>query len=238
MKRSRLSSTIEKKSKKQLYLSVVGIVVILFLLIKFGVPALINFSLFLGGFHTSSTGTTNNQTNSSPVLPPTLNQTFTATNSATISVSGTGVAKESIELFVNSELVSTQNTKDDGTFNFSNVALTDGINSIKARAKQSNKESNFSDPIQITFSNKQPTLTVDSPSDGESFSGGNNTITVSGKTDPDDKVTVNGFWAIVDDKGVYSYNLRLQNGDNQIKVIATDNAGNITEKDLKVNYSQ
>jgi len=61
---------------------------------------------------------------------------------------------------------------------------------------------------------------------------------VHGKTDPNVKVTINDFWAIVDDSGNYSYNLSLKSGDNPIKIVATDDAGNNTEKDLKISYSE
>jgi outer membrane lipopolysaccharide assembly protein LptE/RlpB len=49
---------------------------------------------------------------------------------------------------------------------------------------------------------------------------------------------VNGFWAVVDDNNNFSYTLPLQSGDNQIKIVAIDQAGNKAEKDLKVNFSQ
>jgi bacillopeptidase F len=85
-------------------------------------------------------------------------------------------------------------------------------------------------------------LDVSSPSDGQGFNKNQvntgNTINVAGKTDQGVSVTVNGFWAVVDDNNNFSYTLPLQNGDNQIKIVAVDLAGNKTEKDLKVNFSQ
>ena len=63
------------------------------------------------------------------------------------------------------------------------------------------------------------------------------TVKVLGKTDPGVRVTVNGFWAVIDENNNFSYNLPLQNGENMIKIEAIDQAGNKTEKEIKVTYS-
>lgn len=237
--KSRLNKTLEKRTKKRLFLSIIGIIIILVVVVKFGIPALINFSLFLanGKDQELAKKVQNSQT---VLFPPTLNQSFTATNSATISVTGNAAPKQEIELFVNNSLFDTTKSKDDGSFSFDKVTITSGGNTIKAKAKADNKESDFSNSLSITYANKAPSLTVDSPSDGQTFSGGSQQdVTVKGKTDNSDiKVTVNGFWAIIDSNGNYSYSLHLQNGDNQIKVIAQDQAGNQTEKDLTVHFNQ
>lgn len=239
--KSRLNRTLEKKTKKNLYLSLVGIVVVLFLLIKFGIPALINFSLFLANGKDAQLAA-KFQNNQQILIPPILTQSFSATNSASITVSGSAQPKEKVELFVNNSLIDITDTKDDGTFSFSNVTLNSGNNSITAKAKANNKESAVSNILNISYANKAPSLTVDSPSDGQTFSGGSQQdIVVKGKTDTgngDIRVTVNGFWAIVDANGNYTYTLHLNGGDNHITVIAQDSAGNQTQKDLTVHFNQ
>ncbi len=234
---SRLSKAAERKTKKQLYLSLIGIVIVVFVLVKFGIPALVNFSLFLSNFHGQQSQSTTPATNQI-IAQPILTQDFTATNSATITVNGTAAAQEKVQLYVNDDLVDTISTKDDGTFSFKNITLTQQQNTLKARAKKDDKVSEFSDSLIISYIQKAPSLSVDSPSDGQSFSHDQSTVVVKGKTDPDIKVTVNDFWAIVDNNGNYSYSLHLQNGDNQIHVVATDPAGNKTEKQITVKYSQ
>ncbi len=91
--------------------------------------------------------------------------------------------------------------------------------------------------FSINYINKGPNLTVNSPTDNQTFSGGNKTTVVQGTTDTDAKVTVNGFWAIVDDQGNFSYTLPLQNGDNQVNIVATDTAGNTTTVQKSVTYN-
>lgn len=237
--KSRLNATLEKRTKKNLYLSLFGIIVVLFLLIKFGIPTLINFSLFLANSKDAQLAA-KSQTTQQILLPPVLAQSFTATNSATISVNGTAAAKQKVELFVNNSLTDITDTKDDGTFSFPKVTLNDGQNTIETKAKVDNKESDFSNVLSISYANKAPTVSIDAPSDGQTFSGSSQQdVVVRGKTNSSDiKVTVNGFWAIVDASGNYTYTLHLQGGGNQIKVVAQDAAGNQTEKDINVNFNQ
>ena len=235
---SRLSKTTERKTKKQLYVSLFGIAAVIFVLFKFGIPALTNLSLFLSNFSNSSSTPSNQTVTNAVINPPVLNQPFTATNSATISVSGQSLPKQTIQLFVNSAQVGSTTTNTDGTFNFSEVNLTQQQNTIQVKAEVQGKTSDFSDSWTVSLLQKAPSLTIDSPHDGDTFDSSHPTVTVSGKTDPNAKVTVNGFWAIVDASGNYSYTLSLQNGDNKITVVATDAAGNSATQSITVHHSQ
>ena len=108
---------------------------------------------------------------------------------------------------------------------------------LKAKAAKGDKESDFSNELVVTYRNIPPSLSVDSPTDGQKFEKDQSTARVSGKTDSGVKITVNGFWAVIDENNSFSYNLPLQNGDNTIKIEAVDQAGNKAEKEIKVTYS-
>jgi bacillopeptidase F len=231
---SRLSRNIEKKSEKRLILSIVGIIAVLFLLVRYGVPSLIGFSDFLANTKGSQDTTKSN----SIVGVPIFTTSFTATNSAAISLDGNAAPKEKINLYVNDNLTDSVDTKDDGTFSFKNVSLKLGNNDLKAKAIKNKDESEFSDTLSIQYKTSQPGLLIEEPSDGQNFPKETTSVNVKGKTDPGVKVTINDFWALDDQDGNYSYNLTLQSGDNQIKVVAVDDAGNKTEKDIKVTKSQ
>lgn len=233
---TRLSKRQEQKTKNRLILNIIGIGILLILFVKFGIPFLLNFSLFLSSLNSSSS--TQQSKGSSYVATPIIISSFTATNSAQIDLSGTAPAKTSVKLYSGDEFVDTVDASDKGTFTFSNVSLKDGQNTFKVKAKKDKNESDFSDPVVISYLSKPPSLTIDSPSDNQTFSKDDANITIKGKTDQDVKVTVNDFWAIVDDKGGYTYSIHLQGGDNQIKVDAVDSAGNKTEKTIKVTLSQ
>ena len=200
---------------------------------------LINFSLYLEKTR-SGKDTSANSTEQSFMAPPTLNQTVSATNSASISVNGYSMPNKTVKLYVNGDYYDSTMVKDDRTFVFKNVTLQEGENTIKAKTVDTgNNESAFSEDMVISFNNKAPTLDIDTPNDGQSFSKDDpNPVKVAGKTNSGERVTINGFWAIVDDEGKFSYMYRLQNGDNTIKIEASDDAGNKTTKEIKVKLNQ
>ncbi|MDP2637825.1 MAG: hypothetical protein Q8P26_02090 [Candidatus Levybacteria bacterium] len=234
MQRSRLSRRIERKTKKNLILSVLGIIILTFLMFKLGIPLLVNLSLFLSG----SKGGSQEQSasNNSFIAPPILNSSMQATSSANISISGIAAKNQTINLYINDDLINKTKTKETGEFLF-NEKITAGENVIKTKAIAGDKESDFSQPLIIVLKSAPPFLDIDSPTDGLSLNKDQNFTDVKGTTDADVKITVNGFWAITDDNGNYSYRLPLQNGENRISVVATDIAGNKTEKEVKISYS-
>ncbi|MEK7518167.1 MAG: hypothetical protein AAB583_06515 [Patescibacteria group bacterium] len=233
--RSRLSRKIDQQSKKNLFFSVIGIIIVLFILILFGIPLLVNFSLFIAGSNNSDEESKNNVTSFVPA--PILNSMPSATSSADVVISGFAFPKQSIELYINDSLIDKMLVDDKGTFSFKE-RINLGENIIKVKAKIDNKESGFSRPISITLRDKAPDLNIDSPSDGQSFSKDESIIDIRGTTDSDVKITVNGFWAITDGSGHFSYRLPLVSGENKIKIVAENQAGNKTEKELTVNSSQ
>ena len=235
-RRSRLTLKTEKRTRKTIILTTLGILIILILLFKFGVNLLVGFSVFLAGTK-SQTSTNSNSSGNAFIAAPVLNPLPSATNSAKIVISGKSQSDKTVNLYINNDLKDKIQTDKNGNFSFSQT-LSAGDNRIETKTEQNNKSSDFSNSFTVSFKNSAPSLTIDSPSDGQSFSKDQNSVNVTGKTDSSVSVTVNGFWAIINESNNYSYNLPLQNGDNQIKVIATDMAGNKTEKDLKVTYSQ
>lgn len=234
-------SRIQKKLQQQTLRNIFIIFALLVLLVVFffyyGLPWLINFTLLIGKNKESSLP--EHTDSNSYVAPPMINPLFSATNSAKMTVSGYSLGNYSVKLYINGRLAGKQSVSDDKSFVFKNVDLHEGNNDIKAKAiTPDGKESDYSKIITVLFENKAPSLSVDFPSDNQTFSNSDNPIKVAGKTDSGVKITVNDFWAIVDDDGKFSYILHLNNGDNHLKIVATDDAGNQTTKELKVTLNQ
>ena len=234
-RKSRLKKRLEKKTQKNLFLGIIGIAAILFILIRFGIPSLANFTLFLSGARENNKSIVNND--ASYIPPPILDSQFTATKSSELIINGRTPKKSKIHVFVNNEEQDVLDSQKNGTFSLK-VNLSEGSNTIKAKSEAAKKQSNFSNILSVVYIKSEPTLTISSPADGDSFSKDQNKVNVSGKTDPEVTVTINNLWAIIDDNNNFSYELPLKDGDNQIDIIATDQAGNKTEKIIKVKYSQ
>lgn len=204
--------------------------------IRFGPQLIAGAALMLP--NTQKTAETSNINKSSFVAPPVLDPLPQATNSAKTNVSGKTFSKQLVFLYVNNNRVDETSADENGNFLFEEVPLDKGENLILAKTKnKEDKESDFSDEQTIIVRTDKPELSIDSPTDGQSFSKADKTIIVKGKTNIGNKVTVNDFWAIVDDNGQYSYNLTLQDGENSVKIVSTDQAGNTEEKTIKVTYS-
>jgi hypothetical protein len=232
--KSRLKSHLQKQAYRNVLLAAFGIVLVIILLIIFGTNILVSFSLLIGRL----TGTEEvEQTTQSTtyIAPPTLDAPFEATSSATLSLSGFAQADQTIALFRNGKQIAKTSTKDNNSFTFRTVRLDEGENVFKTRVITTDqKHSEYSNEIKIALLNEPPELTVDAPQDGQVFKKDGRPVKVSGKTNPNVKVTVNDFWAIVDDEGNYSYLYTLKDGENELKIVATDNANNKTEKILKI----
>lgn len=218
-----------------MFLTIVGIIVILFLFFKFGIGVITQISGVSNMFNQNEPTPTPQQENRlrAPILDPVTE----ATNSAQIEITGKSSEKDlSIQLFVNDKLGDETKSDLDGKFRFENVVLDEGQNVIKARIKQDSETSNFSKEYTIFYQKSEPKLDVTSPVEDAKFIKENNEAPVQGKTDPENKITVNGFWAIVDNQGNFSYNLTLSPGENAIEVEVTDRAGNKVKKAFKVSY--
>ena len=89
----------------------------------------------------------------------------------------------------------------------------------------------------MNYQSDKPKLEVSFPVDNATLSRADKTITVTGQTDPDNTVSINSFRAIVENGGKFSYQLTLNDGDNQITIEAQNPAGLTTQKQLKVTYN-
>lgn len=234
---SRFSRRSEKQNKKQLYASLIGIVVVLFVAVNFG-PILISG---LGGFIDILAGKSNQSKNlvsDADLEPPQLDPLPAGTSVELINITGRAFYTDGkVELFLNDssyEIIALENSQD---FEIEDVKLASGENILKVRMIRDNKRSEFSQDYKISYLKDEPKLEISFPSNGASFSKADQEINVRGTTDPENTVRVNNFIAIVDTDGNFSYTLRLNEGENKIKVTAANLAGKSTEQEITVSYS-
>ena len=233
---SRLARKEEARSLRQALFFGALTIVLLFFLIFLGIPALIKMAIFLGEIRSSSTPVKTEDL--LPPAPPIIASLPPATNSAQIDLRGFAEAGTVVEIFLNglseAKLVAEKN----GTFTTNEVNLTSGRNEIMAKATDSGgNTSQSSGKIVIFYDTTPPKLTISEPSDQSDYYGDENQIKILGLTEEEAAVTVNGRLAVVNQDGSFELPFSLSEGENQIKIVAIDQAGNQTEKELKVNYS-
>ncbi len=227
---SRLSRRQDNLTKRQIYLALGGVGLLLVLFVWLGIPLLFNFASRISSARNSQ-GSVTQDLGIAPNVPV-LSQDYTATSSAQIKVSGVADPKVTVELFQDGNSQGTTVVGDDGKFAF-DVVLNKGDNNFVAQAVSTKgKHSDSSDVYKINYSTSPPKLDLSNINDGQSFI--DTPIAVTGKTDPNSSISVNGHMIIVDNSGNFNASLTLNSGDNKIKIIATDQAGNQTTKELTV----
>ncbi|MEH7353506.1 S8 family serine peptidase [Neobacillus drentensis] len=154
------------------------------------------------------------------------------TNVETVTVKGEAAPKTKVHIFNKGVEVAAVDTKDDGKYSV-DVKLKKGENQLTAKASTAQGMTDASAPVNVTYDANAPELTIGSPTDGSKLN--KETVTVTGTVTDNylNFVLVNGTTAKVEN-GTYSARIILDEGINQIKVLAKDRAGNTTEKSVKV----
>ncbi len=236
-KRSRLTNKAKKKSTQTLILTIIGIILILFILLKYGIPFISDLSFFTGRATSSTSNNNSSNKDEEGFIPvPQVDPLPKATNKDELKITGSSLAGLTVQLYLNGSREDESEVGSDGSFEF-RPKLTEGDNILKIRAMKNDKEGDFSSSYTVKYSKKEPEITIESPSDGANISGAN-PIEVKGRTNGENTILVNDFQAIINPDGSWHYNLTLKGGDNEIKVVATDAAGNKAQKTIHVNYSQ
>jgi len=232
---SRLQSVEEKRNLRSTLLFATLTIAVIVLLIFVGVPLFGRLTIFISDLHGGTKTIT--KTDTTPPAPPRLSNFPVFTNQQSASISGSAEAGSTIKLTFNG---SGQETLADTNGNFSfSLQLADGDNNFSAIAVDaSGNQSQQSQNYKITFDNKPPSLTVTSPSDGTSFFGSNQRqVTIQGTTDVSCQLTINDRIVSVNDSGSFQYTTTLNDGSNAFAVKSTDQAGNLTEKDITLNFN-
>ncbi len=216
----------EKRAYKRLLLSAAVVIFFIITFAMWGFQILAKFAEFLDLIRNTANPPAVSQDTIAPA-PPRLYPLPNATNSANLTISGYAEAGSTVEIIINSQSISKTLADNNGNFKFENLTIKEGNNRIEARAiDKAGNQSSLTEPAIVILDKTPPTLEVNYPPDNVTFSSDKREVVVSGATEENATVTVNGFWAITDQEGNFSYNLILNNGENKITVEAADAAGN------------
>lgn len=213
------------------FLTLFLVIILLFV----GIPILIRLAVFLGEVKKTPEAIDTGDT--FPPPPVRMHPLPEATNSARLSLSGFAEAGSTVEIFLDDSFAFKVLTKNDGTFLTNSLELENGNNEIYAIAIDEAGNKSLESEKQLVYLDvSQPDLSVTEPEDGATISGPENTIIVKGVSEADVDLRLNGRVVLVDQEGNFSHQLSLVEGENQIRLIATDKAGNTTEKEIVLNF--
>lgn len=218
----------KNKSRFYILLSVIFVIV----MFKWGLPLFMDF--------VAGSGAQRVDTNKDIIPPqsPVISALPDATNSARVTIDGFTENGAQIELLVNDLVEKISVADENGAFVFES-SLISGQNRVQLRAKDKAGNESMSEVTLIVFDSKPIELTVSSPKDGSEYFGKiNQVIDIKGEIDkPSGQVTINNSFVQVDKNGAFVHRFMLQGGENNITIVASDNAGNTAEKFLKLIYT-
>lgn len=225
----------ERRLVKRLVYTILMLVVITVFFVTAGLPMVVKAVLFLSGIGKTDK-TVNTETADAVIFPPVLDPLPEATNSAKIRLYGIAEKNSEVVIYVNGGEQGKTDTDGDGKFKSPQLKLKEGKNEITASVIIKDKESSPSEKLYITLLQGEPKLEIENPQDGERVTADNSSYTIRGETDPENRVSINGRFAIVDNSGKFQFKVSLTKGDNAYHITASDPAGNTTETDKTINY--
>jgi uncharacterized protein YfaP (DUF2135 family) len=216
------------RSRFYILLSVVFVIVML----KWGIPFFVNIVAGKGAQKPSQV---------SDIIPPQapmFSALPEATNSASVVVEGYTEAGAALDLLVGDKIVTTDKAKDDGSFALQ-ASLEAGANRVQVRATDLAGNVSTSEIKLINYDNKPLELTIISPKDGSEFFGKTSQVVeVKGTVNkPESSVLVNNSFAVTSKDGSFTQRFQLADGNNTIKIMASDKAGNTAEKTITLSYT-
>ncbi|MBT2682437.1 S8 family peptidase [Bacillus sp. ISL-37] len=154
------------------------------------------------------------------------------TNERTVTVKGEAAPTTNVHIYNDGEEIATVAANDDRSYEVE-VELQEGENTLTAKASTEQGVTDPSEAVKVTYDPHAPELTITSPADSSKIN--KETVTVTGTIADDhlDTVTVNGTPAKLED-GKYSARVMLDEGVNEIRVVANDKAGNTSEEIVSV----
>jgi hypothetical protein len=232
---TRLEKHRQKEFRRNVILSGIIIVALIIFAVFIGLKFIINASLFIGdlGEKKPAQSTTSDDFYGSldvDGLP-------SATNSATLLVSGAVNNFDTVEYYLNNKVVGHVTPDKSGSFSDTIGDLKKGDNGIYVKAYTKDKKHvKKSDTFTVTYKNEKPKIDISEPSDKTNTD--SEEIKVAGKTDKNVTIKINDLPVVVDSQGGFQQMVQLKDGDNKIVISAVDDAGNQDQKELTVTYQR
>ncbi len=232
-----MTSRLARKKQKQLWMqtALFSILAIVFALgfFFYVLPASVNFFFKLIGTEIESSSVSN-----IPPQVPIFSSPPEASSEQTITIDGFAQSGTEVVFLLNTTEYKRQDVDDEGEFSVE-IELNEGENLLAAYAvsEDSGLESNVSREYTIVFDNTQPSIELSSPSPGEEIVGKDSQeLTITGITEPEARLSINGRLDFADEEGNFSHDYRLSEGENTITIKATDEAGNEAELEFSISF--
>lgn len=236
MVKSRTLKTEEELSKR-LIMSLIGIVSIIII----SILSLFIFAPKIGSIFGLLSVHRNETTEVAKVkvTRPVFSYLPTATSSENITLNGYATPGTTVKLFLNGPEVGSTVVGSDGGFTINGITLNEGKNTLFAKAVDNQgNESENTNSFYIVLDKKGPKFEELKPGDGDTVRNLDKRILITGKLNKKATITVNDRVAIQKADLSFEFLMGVNEGTVKIKIVAIDEAGNKTEKNITVKYEK
>lgn len=221
--------------KSTIALLLVGLAVVVYILLTYGFKLILNSSIFISDLFSKDEKTAPLNKNSDVYGSVNIDDIPVATNSAKIIVTGSVINYGKLEFYLNGEAVESKKMTTTDLFSVEIGDLERGENEVYVKALTEDGKNTKKTPVyKVVYKDEKPKLDISEPSDNSTVS--TQEVTVKGSTDKEVLIKVNDLPVVVDVKGSFDATVKLKDGDNTITITASDTAGNVETKTLKVTY--
>lgn len=232
--RSYSARRIIRKSRRNLIITSLLIIFLLYATINWILPGFVNILGTINNIIKQPSKINKTDQLNSTLAPPVLTIPYEATNSPDIDIGGYSNPNSKVKIFVDEKEVKTADVLDDGSFLAKEIALSPGTNNIFSKSvDEENRESLPSKTYQIIMDLEKPPLSISEPEDNKTISG-DRKLKISGKTEPNAQIFINDSQIIVGKDGNFSKEVELSDGDNIFNIKSIDHASNFEEVSRKV----
>lgn len=183
-----------------------------------------------------------NDTGPGDIIPPAVpifSQVPEATKDEKITLNGVTDPSATVRLFVNGPEAGKTTADNDGKFTFADVEISKNTNIIFAKAEDENGNvSEKSKIINTKFDDEEPEIEITEPTNGETVKNLNERVMVKGTVNEEAEVTINGRRAVINPDNSFELLIGVNERDVEIKVEATDKAGNTSEEKIYIKYEK
>lgn len=233
---SRLEKHFEREKKKHLILIIFLIIFFVIFFFTHGIQTIINTSIFISKLTAKNNPVEINLPSSQYGLLDIENIPL-ATNSSTIEIKGSVFNLRKIVGFLNKEKIIEKDVKNKNSFNLTIDSLKEGNNELYLEGfSDKDKLIKRTRKYNIFYKKEKPKIEITEPQDNSKVN--KDLITIKGKTEPETIIKINDLPVVVDALGNFETEVNLLEGENKIKISASDIAGNIEEKTLTVFYQK
>lgn len=234
MSHSRLERVRSRKAEKQGLTYLVMAIVLIIVMVIWGLPALARLA---GMMVKTDNGPISND--EQRPTPPIFSDIPEATYSAQVKIAGYAQPGLEVILFLNGAEYERKLVSESGTFNFDRVKLEEGDNAAYAyTATQRDLRSEQSKTYTIVVDTTKPSVTIDTPKDGDVFRGQTQRIAsfTGSVNEVGSKVYIGERMVILQSDGKFSLSYQLVEGDQDIPIKAIDKAGNEYMSSIKLRW--